>query len=421
MVDELTQYLVSNNLLKFVEVYVQKVSPQKTPIVVGKLLDLDQDEEFIKRLLDSVRNQCPVDPLVEQVETRNRLRMLQPWLEQRITEGNTEPATHNAIGKIYITINKDPQTFLKCVSTLLLGVVLSLCGLAIVGYASPRAVVWFSSWSVPAGCLASLRFIARRNNQYYDPDVIGRFCEKLDPYLAYLAYRRTPGSCDPQLISVTNRNGLFKDQARYLVEKQDEVLWKQVLEDDNPFRQQLIDQVIGTALPETKNPDEVSSTVKAFIAADLPNQLIGLLEKLVLQGSDFAENRNLQNLLILTAIRCTHEPGAKQGRAMEYINRLDNFDGPQIALIAIREENQMYEEGFAIYKKFKLHEEAVSVLINLICNLDRAFEYAERANEPVVWSKLAKAQLDAHLSKKAIDSYIKAKDPSNYREVISVR
>ncbi len=115
MVDELTSYLVANNLLKFVEVYVQRVSPQKTPAVVGKLLDLDCDEDFIKRLLDSVRNQCPVDPLVEQVETRNRLRMLQPWLEQRITEGNTEAATHNAIGKIYITINKEPQTFLKCV------------------------------------------------------------------------------------------------------------------------------------------------------------------------------------------------------------------------------------------------------------------------------------------------------------------
>jgi clathrin heavy chain len=117
MVDELTQYLVQNNLLKFVEVYVQKVSPQKAPIVVGKLLDLDQDEEFIKRLIDSVRHQCPVQPLVEEVEMRNRLRMLQPWLEQRITEGNVEPATHNAIGKIYITINKEPQTFLRCVAT----------------------------------------------------------------------------------------------------------------------------------------------------------------------------------------------------------------------------------------------------------------------------------------------------------------
>lgn len=42
---------------------------------------------------------------------------------------------------------------------------------------------------------------------------------------------------------VTNRNGLFKDQARYLVEQQDEALWAKVLADDNPHRQQLIDQV----------------------------------------------------------------------------------------------------------------------------------------------------------------------------------
>ena len=68
-------------------------------------------------------------------------------------------------------------------------------------------------------------------------------------------------------------------------------------------------QVTGTALPETKNPDEVSTTVKAFMAAQLPNELIGLLEKLVLGGGEFAANKNLQNLLILTAIRCAHEPG----------------------------------------------------------------------------------------------------------------
>jgi hypothetical protein len=80
------------------------------------------------------------------------------------------------------------------------------------------------------------------------------------------------------------------------------------------------------------------------------------------QGSDFAENRNLQNLLILTAIKCTNEPGAKPGRAMDYINRLDNFDGPEIARIAIRDEYQMFEEGFAIYKKFKLHEVRVAAV-----------------------------------------------------------
>ena len=47
--------------------YVQKVSPQKTPMVVGKLLDLDCSEDFIRQLLNSVGHLCPVDELVEQV------------------------------------------------------------------------------------------------------------------------------------------------------------------------------------------------------------------------------------------------------------------------------------------------------------------------------------------------------------------
>jgi ABC-type uncharacterized transport system permease subunit len=61
--------------------------------------------------------------------------------------------------------------------------------------------------------------------------------------------------------------------------------------------------VVATALPETQDPEDVSITVKAFMAADLPNELIELLEKLVLEGSAFSDNRNLQNLLILTAIK----------------------------------------------------------------------------------------------------------------------
>jgi hypothetical protein len=48
-----------------------------------------------------------------QVERRNRLRILQPWLEALVATGNTERATHNAIGKIYITLNREPVAFLK--------------------------------------------------------------------------------------------------------------------------------------------------------------------------------------------------------------------------------------------------------------------------------------------------------------------
>uniref|UniRef100_A0A7S1G8A3 Clathrin heavy chain n=2 Tax=Bicosoecida sp. CB-2014 TaxID=1486930 RepID=A0A7S1G8A3_9STRA len=367
-VDELTTYLFSNGLKKFIEVYVQKVAPAKTPQVVGRLLDLDCDEDFIKALITSVRAQCPVGPLVEEVEARSRLRLLQQFLEQRVTEGATDADTHNAVGKIYIMQNKDPQQFLT-------------------------------------------------NNPHYDSAVVGKFCEKLDPFLAFIAYRRGAGSCDEQLIEVTNANGLFKDQARYLVERQDEELWARVLTTDNPHRRSVIDQVSGTALPETKDPEMVSNTVKAFMQADLPDELLSLLEKLVLQGGDFAKNKNLQNLLILTAIKCSNREDAEEGRAMKYIERLDNFDGPEIAKIAVREEYQLFEEAFAIYKKFDNHVEAAGVLIDHIGDLARALEFANRVDDPEVWSRLARAQLTAGEVKAAIDSFIKANDAAAYKDV----
>ncbi|PIO34470.1 hypothetical protein AB205_0022240, partial [Aquarana catesbeiana] len=211
-------------------------------------------------------------------------------------------------------------------------------------------------------------------------------------------------------VRVCNENSLFKSEARYLVRRKDADLWASVLEENNPFRRQLIDQVVQTALSETQDPEEVSVTVKAFMTADLPNELIELLEKIVLDNSVFSEHRNLQNLLILTAIK------ADRTRVMEYINRLDNYDAPDIANIAI--SNQLFEEAFAIFRKFDVNTSAIQVLIEHIGNLDRAYEFAERCNEPAVWSQLGRAQLQKDLVKEAIDSYIKADDPSAYMEVV---
>jgi clathrin heavy chain len=50
----------------------------------------------------------------------------------------------------------------------------------------------------------------------------------------------------------------------------------------------------------------------------------------------------------------------------------------------------------------------------------QAYEYAERANVPEVWSLLAEAQINHELVKEAIDSYIKADDPSTYLKVVEV-
>lgn len=44
-------------------------------------------------------------------------------------------------------------------------------------------------------------------------------------------------------LQVCNENSLFKSEARYLVRRKDPELWANVLEENSPFRRQLIDQV----------------------------------------------------------------------------------------------------------------------------------------------------------------------------------
>jgi len=83
-----------------------------------------------------------------------------------VSEGSQDVHVHNALGKIIIDSNNNPEHFLT-------------------------------------------------TNPFYDSRVVGKYCEKRDPTLAVVAYRR--GQCDDELISVTNKNSLFKLQARYII------------------------------------------------------------------------------------------------------------------------------------------------------------------------------------------------------------
>lgn len=358
-IPEMVSHLYANNMLKYIDLYVKSRNPLKTPVVVGALLDVDSSEDYVRNLIMSVGAMCPIEPLVAEVEKRNRLKLLLPWLEARANEGSQEPALHNALAKIYIDLNNNAEQFLN-------------------------------------------------TNQFYDHRVVGKYCEKRDPHLAYVAYKK--GQCDLELVEVTVKNGMFKHLARYLVNRQNPELWAHVL-GNQQSRRQVIDQVVQTALPETQNSEEVISTVKAFITAELPNELMELLEQIVLHGkSEFKKNKNLQNLLILTAIK------ADPARVMDYINRLDNYDGADIAKIAV--DKGLFEEAFTMYSKFKLHTNAVRVLIENIANIQRAQDYSDKVNDPEVWSLLGRAQLASQLVSEAITSFLKAGDPSSYHDVI---
>jgi clathrin heavy chain len=374
-VDELTRYLYGQGQTQVIDIYLTKMNPGAAPVVIGSLLDLNCAEDYINNLLLSVPAphadpslpqgpHCPIGPLVAQVEQRNRLTMLRPWLEARMHEKNVDPELHNALAKIYIDINFNASHFLA-------------------------------------------------NNPYYDSKVVGQYCESRDPHLAFIAYKRANGSCDDELIHITSVHGFFKDQARVLVERQSGDLWDKVLVESNPYRRQLIDQIIATALPESRVAEEVVCTVQAFMRAQLPNELIELLEKIVLHSPKergFHNVKNLQNLLILTAIK------ADKKRVMQYVTRLDNFDGPSIAKIAL--EHDLFEEGFTIFNKFKLHAEAIDVLLHKLENMQRAADYADVVNEAPVWSLLATAQLNGNLVKESIASFVKAVDASIWERVI---
>ena len=360
MVHDLVLYLYQNQHFKSIEIFVQRINPARTPAVVGGLLDVDCEESIIKDLLKSINAaSVPIDALVAEVESRNRLKLLLPFLEATLASGNQQQAVYNALAKIYIDTNNDPERFLK-------------------------------------------------ENDQYDALTVGKYCEKRDPNLAFIAYEK--GQNDLELVNITNENSMYKAQARYLLNRADKELWAFVLSPNNEHRRSLVDQIIATAVPESTEPDKVSVAVSSFLAADMPVELIELLEKIVLEPSPFSDNENLQNLLILTATK------ADKKRVMDYIHKLDNYNAPDIANICI--EVGLFEEAFEVYKKTNAHADAANVLIEHVVSIDRAQEYAESVELPEVWSRVGKAQIDGLRVTDGIDSYIRAADPSNYEEVI---
>ncbi|CAI9261472.1 unnamed protein product [Lactuca saligna] len=87
-VPDLTHYLYTNNMLRYIEGYVQKVNPGNAPLVVGQLLDDECPEDFIKGLILFVRSLLPVEPLMDECEERNRLRLLTQFLEHLFIIGD---------------------------------------------------------------------------------------------------------------------------------------------------------------------------------------------------------------------------------------------------------------------------------------------------------------------------------------------
>ena len=103
---------------------------------------------------------------------------------------------------------------------------------------------------------------------------------------------------------------------------------------------------------------------------------------------------------------------------MDYINRLDNYDGIKLANIAKEPQHALYEEALCIFKKFNEPVEAIRVLLYNLENVRSATEFAEKTYKPEVFSELGKAQLDLQNLQACIEAFIKANDPCMFERVI---
>jgi len=287
-----------------------------------------------------------VAALVAVFDEHDELQMLQPWLEAQMRAGDQYEALHNALVKIYIDTGQDAKPFL-----------LTSC--------------------------------------FYNPLVVGEYCEKQHPAYSVICYMR--GHCDARLIAVTTANGWYGDQAKYLIQRKNQGLWAEVLRSGNPPVMQLVSLVVG----QIETEDEVEATVTAFQSANMPSALIELLEKIVLQGSEFGQNKYLQDLLIITAIN------TDTARVMGYITSLEKFDASVIAESCVQKE--LFESALYIYQRSNMFVPAINVLVDKIKDLNRGLQFAKSITDPAVypevWGRLARAQLRASSIDLALQSY----------------
>ena len=106
-------------------------------------------------------------------------------------------------------------------------------------------------------------------------------------------------------------------------------------------------------------------TVKAFLQADLPIELIELLEKIVIEPSPFSDNKNLQNLLLVLI----------KTRLSDTSVSFKTTKLPALLKLLL---SMVSEEALTIYKKYDQHALAISV------SIDPGPEYATKVNEPAV-------------------------------------
>ncbi|KAK2963162.1 putative Clathrin heavy chain [Blattamonas nauphoetae] len=210
------------------------------------------------------------------------------------------------------------------------------------------------------------RFIqaAVKMGQFKDVERVVRESNAYDPKQVKDFLKESKG--DPQaLIIVCDKHDYIEEMIKYLYQNNFHKAIERYCTGYNP---KATPKVVGALIDCEANEE--------FINALLGMVKIKFLEVIVLRKSEFASIKKLQNLLLITAIK------AESPKVKDYICRLDNYDGEDVAKFAV---------------------------IDHIGDIERANDLAVTVNLPSCWTLLAKGELTRDMVEKCISSYIMAR------------
>jgi len=139
-IEQLVKHFYEQKMNHYIEIYIFNINNKAAPTVLGTLIDLGCHETYIQEILTKVKN-CSIDEIIQSFESRDKLLLLQNFLEAKSTTGDQSAVVHNALAKIYIDTNKNPQEYLE-------------------------------------------------KNEFYESKVIEKYCQEKHPELSSIAFRK---------------------------------------------------------------------------------------------------------------------------------------------------------------------------------------------------------------------------------------
>jgi clathrin heavy chain len=233
LVHDLILHFYRNDLIDSIDSFVSN-SPKFMPEIIGALAFLNCSQVPIIRYLTSFTRKYSIEDVIREVGNHEKLIILKEYLEELVSKGSKNSFIHTALAKIYIQQKINAEVYLK-------------------------------------------------ENKYYISRVIGNFCEKTYPNLAFIAYSRS--QVDDDIIRICYNNNMIKELVDYLIRRDKFNIWTDIFSKKNLHWRKILDFFVYHSVYGSYIKNELKTATKALLISDIKPEFIELLEHSIPKNS----------------------------------------------------------------------------------------------------------------------------------------